>query len=104
LGVLWGNVEEKYRQETGQPLRQLTEPQAGGKNKRKRNKGKKGDSKKKPKTEEPNSNFADSEYETAEEDLEEDLGEAKFFEACLVEYGDSAGKRRFKIFGTTIMS
>jgi hypothetical protein len=87
-------------------LRQLTEaqlPQApGGKNKRKRNEGEGGDHKKKPRIEEPSPRSADSDRMTAEE--EDDLGEAKFFEACLMEYGDSQGKRRFKIFGTTIMS
>jgi hypothetical protein len=100
LRVLWGNVEEKYRQETDQPLRQLTDPQTGGKNKRKWKEGKGGDPKKKPRNEEPNSNPVDSDYETAEEEHEEELGEAKFFEACLMEYGDSEGNRRFKIFGT----
>jgi hypothetical protein len=73
-----------------------------GKGKRKRSKRKRrGDLNKKLKIEGPGSNPAASDHDTEEN---EGLGEAQFFEACLLEYGDIQGKRRFKISGTTIMN
>lgn len=113
LGILWGNTEEKYREAIGQPLRQLdssnespdAEPQLPkANNKRKRNgKNEGGNPDKRIKPEGADAISADIDHETAEEDDSENLGEAKFFEACLMEYGVGERKRMFKIFGTTIM-